>query len=349
MPDDTARGGSLDDSGYEHMALVRFDLFLIMAVATVLVVRAFLALTGYPQIGGDGLHIAHMLWGGLLMAIAIIVVLLRPGSRVKTWGAVLGGAGFGLFIDEVGKFVTDDNDYFFEPAIAIMYAVFVLLYLFARGLVNRRPLTDSRRIALGAMAVADHELGQLDEDGARRARRMLSQIDDDDPRAPQAALLSELLASGTSAKPGPERWITDTIERTRRALLRMRSHDRMITIVIVLCVLQAVGAVIGVLVVILTGPQSNSDTDVLLNTGLPGLVAAGLLIWGTVLLFLGRRAAALRFFELSILINLLFTQIAVFNRQQFLGLVGFTISALAMVTLRLDHAARSDLQGAPAQ
>src|SRR5438105_3470241 len=29
------------------------------------------ALSGYPQVGGHGLHIAHMLWGGLLMVLAI--------------------------------------------------------------------------------------------------------------------------------------------------------------------------------------------------------------------------------------------------------------------------------------
>ncbi|MGH7908854.1 MAG: hypothetical protein ACRENW_03265, partial [Thermodesulfobacteriota bacterium] len=41
--------------------------FLVAAVAAVLVIRLFLKMTGYPQIGGSSLHIAHMLWGGLLM------------------------------------------------------------------------------------------------------------------------------------------------------------------------------------------------------------------------------------------------------------------------------------------
>ena len=37
--------------------------FLISAVTAVLLVRLFLYLTGYPQLGGAGLHIAHLLWG----------------------------------------------------------------------------------------------------------------------------------------------------------------------------------------------------------------------------------------------------------------------------------------------
>ena len=48
------------------------ELFLVSGVVSVLVIRVFLAITGYPQLGGDGLHIAHMLWGGLFMAVALI-------------------------------------------------------------------------------------------------------------------------------------------------------------------------------------------------------------------------------------------------------------------------------------
>jgi len=40
------------------------EMMLVFAVATILVIGALLALTGCPQLGGGGLHIAHMLWGG---------------------------------------------------------------------------------------------------------------------------------------------------------------------------------------------------------------------------------------------------------------------------------------------
>ena len=41
--------------------------FLISGVVSLLAVRFYLRLTNFPQLGGRGLHIAHMLWGGLLV------------------------------------------------------------------------------------------------------------------------------------------------------------------------------------------------------------------------------------------------------------------------------------------
>ena len=55
--------------------------FLIAAVTTVLVIRTQLWLTHYPQLGGGGLHIAHLLYGGIFMAIAIGVLLMYLGAR----------------------------------------------------------------------------------------------------------------------------------------------------------------------------------------------------------------------------------------------------------------------------
>jgi hypothetical protein len=91
------------------------EAFLVSAVAAILVIRLYLELTGYPQIGGGGIHVAHVLWGGLLMLIAQVMLLAFLGKHVKRAAAVIGGIGFGAFIDELGKFLTSDNDYFFRP------------------------------------------------------------------------------------------------------------------------------------------------------------------------------------------------------------------------------------------
>lgn len=41
------------------------EIWLVSAAVAILGIRGYLHLTGYPQVGGDTLHIAHMLWGGL--------------------------------------------------------------------------------------------------------------------------------------------------------------------------------------------------------------------------------------------------------------------------------------------
>src|SRR5690242_13213948 len=44
---------------------------------TVVGTRLYLSLTGWPQIGGGEYHIAHALWGGLLLLAGGVITLLR--------------------------------------------------------------------------------------------------------------------------------------------------------------------------------------------------------------------------------------------------------------------------------
>ncbi|MFC1956436.1 hypothetical protein ACFLWZ_08000 [Chloroflexota bacterium] len=103
--------------------------FFVSAVASVLAIRLYLQVTGFPQFGFGPLHITHMVWGGLLMLIALVILLAFLDHRTKVIAEVLGGIGFEAFIDELGKFITRDNDYFFQPTVALIYAIFVLKLL----------------------------------------------------------------------------------------------------------------------------------------------------------------------------------------------------------------------------
>ncbi len=119
-----------------------FELLLVISVATILINRAFLALTGYPKIAFGSLHIAHMLWGGLLMLVSLVMVFYYWNPSLRRLAAFISGIGFGLFIDELGKFITNDNDYFFKPTIAIVYIIFIVMYLVFRRMVVFHPLSE---------------------------------------------------------------------------------------------------------------------------------------------------------------------------------------------------------------
>lgn len=118
-------------------ALPLLDIFVVFGLGTVFGTRAYLTLTGYPQIGGDVLHIAHMLWGGLALTIAFLylAIALKPN---KKFAMMLGGAGFGLFIDELGKFITVNNDYFFKPTALLIIIIFIAIWAVMRAIISRR-------------------------------------------------------------------------------------------------------------------------------------------------------------------------------------------------------------------
>ena len=95
-----------------HPGSARHLTVLVVAfVVTVTGTRILLALSGYPRIGGTTYHLAHALWGGLLLTAAVVAMLLWANRWALQLGAVLAGVGVGLFIDEVGKFITTSNDY----------------------------------------------------------------------------------------------------------------------------------------------------------------------------------------------------------------------------------------------
>lgn len=173
----------------EHYLLLTLVSFAVSVTLT----RLFLALTGYPQLGGGGLHIAHVLWGGLLLFVATLLLITLANQWVQSVGAVLGGVGVGLFIDEVGKFITQSNDYFYPLAAPIIYAFFlltVLIYLQVRR-AGARDARDELYYVLDALGeVLDHDL-EPEERMALEAR--LHFIAQQQERPDLAKLARELL------------------------------------------------------------------------------------------------------------------------------------------------------------
>jgi hypothetical protein len=158
----------------EREGAERYLLFTLLSFAlSVSVTRLFLELTGYPQLGSGTLHIAHVLWGGLLLFIAALIPILYVNRWAYVADAVIAGAGVGLFIDEVGKFITRTNDYFYPPAAPIIYAFFLLTVLLY--IEFRRPHKLDARSELYAVLENFEEI--LDQDLSERERaRILDRL-----------------------------------------------------------------------------------------------------------------------------------------------------------------------------
>lgn len=162
-------------------------LTLISFAVSVSLTRLLLYLTGYPQLGNDELHIAHVLWGGLILFIAVLLNMLFANRLLRIWSAILAGIGVGLFIDEVGKFITQSNDYFYPSAAPIIYGVF-LLTLLVYITYRRKKHPDAREelyaITQQLEEILDHDLS------AREQREMLDRLKHVQEECKDAQLLS---------------------------------------------------------------------------------------------------------------------------------------------------------------
>ena len=322
------------------------DTVLVCAVATILTIRLQLWITNYPQLGGGRLHIAHLLWGGLLMLMAVGLLLSYHGPKVRRAGAVLGGIGFGFFVDELGKFITSDNDYFFKPAAGVIYAVFVALFFFTRSLRRRRELTPSEALVDAADLLSEAALHDLDAREQQRALELLDRADQSDPLvAPLRRLLGEVQCLPVRP-PGrltrAARWIRGHYYR----LIEERWFPRALRILFFLLglfsVIQVLGLVFNVLVVANGNPSiSISEAlDSFDDVSLYGWLNVASAVVGAVLLWIGivrlgeSRLSGYVWIERSLLVSICLTQVFVFIESQFTAVFGLAVEVVLLVTVR---------------
>jgi hypothetical protein len=246
-----------------------FESFCIAAVAAILGIRALLHVTGYPTVGGESLHFAHMLWGGLLMLVALLLLLGFLGKQIKSAAAFVGGLGWGTFIDELGKFLTHDNNYFFRPTFALIYISFVLLYVVWQAL-HRRRLTRADALANALELMLEAVRKNMDVEERRRALALLEQCDPEDPVAASLARAIAEVELAPSARPGPLARGRRTVRRLYRALVR---RSWFASAVIAFFVIYSIVALVQAMALV-----SDSDVAAALTLVSGASIGAGLLL-----------------------------------------------------------------------
>lgn len=304
------------------------ELCLITAVATILVVRAALALAGYPQVGST-LHIAHMLWGGLLMIAAFLILLQAADPIWKPFAAFVFGIGLGLFLDEIGKFVTKDNDYFFKPAVALMYVVLVLIMLLTR-LANRLDRVPSQEHTYHAARAVSHlAVDGLTAVDREQALARLAAVAD--PPGPLSEDLKAILQS-SEARRSRRSVLWAAWDRAYERMLRLGRAERSQRVVVWVLLASAIGLVVE----LLTSDPWRVPHGIAGWVSVLWQVAAGALaLTGAVAWLRKKRLRAFRRFHASTIVTLLFGQVYDFADSQFLGMVGLLLNLAVLGVLRL--------------
>jgi hypothetical protein len=327
------------------------DTVLLTAIATVLLVRTQLWLTNYPQLGGRGLHIAHLLWGGLFMLIALVILLafVSPGARKVA--AVAGGIGFGLFIDELGKFITADNNYFFKPTAAIIYCVFVGFFLVIRQLDRRRGYTQREYLVNAVELLKDAAEGTMDEAERRRALALLERADQSDPLVPEVRRMLE----GAAILPArPSSTLVRATRRVRASFIEFVERPWFSTALVAFLGVWAVVSLVQIATLVAFGTTDEGSVEVfrigdaITNDPLgdgersfirvanlaASVVATILVVVGLWRIRQGRRTAGLAMFERALLVSIFFTQVFAFIHSQFAAVFGLAINVLLFLLVR---------------
>jgi hypothetical protein len=300
---------------------------LVSAVTSVLLTRLYLTLTGFPRVGNGPLHIAHLLWGGLLMLAALVLLLSTLGRRTRRLAAILGGLGFGLFVDEIGKFVTADNDYFFQPAIAMIYVVFIGLFLAFRA-IERRSLSPAESLVNAADMLSDLLMGGATRAELARTRWLLNRSRD---QSVVSNAIREAIAGATRAHEHRSQvsGVALAAWRTYDKLLLWPWFQRALWLVFV------GQAIAGLAAAAAIGWATLHDAGA---ARLPATLVTSTI--SLVFIMIGvaclphSRLAAYRWFERGVLISVFFTQVILFWQDQLSALGGLFWDLVLLSVLR---------------
>jgi len=250
--------------------------------------------------------------------------------------------GFGLFVDEVGKFVTADNNYFYEPTAALIYLVLVALVLVAEALHGRAP-HEPREYLAGA---ADHAVAGIVGGFTPRARAEADALLDRAGSVAGAAQVRALLDAvddDAAELPNPVAAVGAGVVRVMRRLVTAR----WVPWVTVGVLLVTLGATVSTGLV---AWRAGADVPGWIVVGLlvSSLVATALAVAGLVVVRSERERGYLRF-RWAVLVSLLVTQVFVFRIEQWSAATGVLVelAVLGLIAAELQQMSEAARERGP--
>jgi len=268
------------------------------------------------------------------MVAALILTMAFLGSRVQRLASVVGGVGFGLFIDELGKYITQDNNYFFQPTVAMIYLIFVLMFLVFRSLSNRQRRFSKEEHLLNALNLLEEAV--INELDRPELKRVLTNLRHSDPHHPLVKPLQAALER-IDVQPAGEptvllRWLR-RIERTYQKIVATTWAIRLIDFVFAL----KAGIFLTEVVADASEWRNQASLEGIAAVSVlqftASLVSTGFVVGG-IAVIRRSRLKAYELFTKSLLIDLFVVQFFSFYQNQFKALPGFILSVLLYIALR---------------
>jgi hypothetical protein len=316
-----------------------FDTFFITAITTILVIRFYLKVTGYPQIGGSTLHISHLLPGTLLMLAAILILLAAVNRGARGFAAFLAGLGFGFAWDELGKFITKNNNYFFHATPGLIYITFVVLYLLVRYTSQRR-FTENDYMANVLDLLKDAAIKDLDTREYEHAKQLLSHV------SPDHTLYKPTKAMLESVKPSPMRQpslLDKLIYSVKWPLLALRRQTFFPRLVLIVALSYGFVSLAAAVFFFAGATLPDSRHVITLLQGdesdfagaIAALISAILSLEAAFRYFSGSIHRAYRLFEQALLVNIFMGQVILFFKSQGVALAWLAVTLLLLINLEL--------------
>jgi len=317
---------------------------MIWAIVAILGTRLWLEITGYPVIGRGEWHIAHVMWGGLLMMLSTLINFAFHGNRLRKICAGAFGFGFGLFIDETGKFLSRDNNYFFQPAIILIYLLFIVLFFVYRYLEKTEPKDPKSLLFQVISGLEEVAEGDLDNQEKEKMLNKLTKIIAS-AQTSNLALAKSLKTLVEKCETNPkevDRWGKMWRMLRRFAYRKIFKRQMDLTILMLAAIYFIVGGIIDSWY-LMSRFEDNRLFDfwyqdlTLLTRGdliifslkaISDGLASVLFVAGTWWVVKGRKRKGVRYFQYGLLVNIFLASVFKFYFEQFSGVFGLGLSII---------------------
>ncbi|MBE0690216.1 MAG: hypothetical protein IH587_08875, partial [Anaerolineae bacterium] len=275
--------------------------------------------------------------------------------------AVAAGAGVGLFIDEVGKFITQSTDYFFPLAAPIIYAAFlitVFVYLLVRQTRAQDARADMYTILEDLQEVLDHDLNDDEREALLARLEHVIDVSKRDDLRHLAHLLMGFVKSDTVPVTTRDMAAWERlIDWLRDAEMRWLPRGRYRTLAVVAVALASITSLVAIaglaalifdpqariefVSILIEAPRVTGGSSLLSYLTMIILEAIGALLLGiaAVLIVRGSDALGVRIASIALVVSLTLTNILGFYFDQF-AMVATVLFQLGLLLALLRYQRR---------